>query len=201
MYTEYREKVYDELEKHGRIVGGGRGSNLGVGGFLLGGGISYLSPHQGFSCDGVIAYDVALADGSIIAATPEHHETLFRVLKGAGNNFGLVTRFTLTTFPLEKPYWGGVSMKAADTMPAAAQALQHFTSRSAEDPDTTLILVASHRPEYGGPGVMTIGFNSMGMEQPKALRAFMDIPELFSKYETGNINSVSAFNALPLNHL
>ncbi|KAI1274046.1 hypothetical protein F5Y07DRAFT_374824 [Xylaria sp. FL0933] len=35
--------VYEELEKHGRVVAGGRETGVGVGGFLLGGGNSFHS--------------------------------------------------------------------------------------------------------------------------------------------------------------
>lgn len=38
----------------------GRDSAVGVGGLVLGGGISFLSPRFGYACDNVINYEVRL---------------------------------------------------------------------------------------------------------------------------------------------
>ncbi len=62
--------VYAELEKYGRVVTGGREAEVGVGGFLLGGGSNFYMSRYGFACDNVLAYEVVLADGSIITAEP-----------------------------------------------------------------------------------------------------------------------------------
>lgn len=40
------------------------------------------------------------AQGTLISATPTTHPTLYRALRGGGNNFGIVTSFTLETIPL-----------------------------------------------------------------------------------------------------
>lgn len=60
--------VYAELEKHGRTVAGGREAEVGVAGFLLGGGNNFHAARYGWACDNVIAYEVVVADGSIIIA-------------------------------------------------------------------------------------------------------------------------------------
>lgn len=60
--------VYAELEKHGRVVAGGREAEVGVGGFLLGGGMAFQSASCGLACDNVVEYEVVLADGNIVVA-------------------------------------------------------------------------------------------------------------------------------------
>ncbi|KAL6158747.1 hypothetical protein ACJQWK_03329 [Exserohilum turcicum] len=90
--------VYATLEKDGLAVLGGRNSVVGVAGLTLGGGISFFSPKYGFVCNSVIEYEVVLADGSIVAASEQNNTALWRALKGGGNNFGIVTRFTARTF-------------------------------------------------------------------------------------------------------
>lgn len=62
--------VYAELEKYGRVVAGGREAEVGVGGFLLGGGSTFYTSRYGFACDNVLAYEVVLADGRVITAEP-----------------------------------------------------------------------------------------------------------------------------------
>ncbi|GME26399.1 uncharacterized protein ALTATR162_LOCUS9465 [Neofusicoccum parvum] len=92
-------QVYKELEKTNRTVVGGRLTGVGVGGLLLGGGLSHFSGLHGWACDNVRNYEVVLANGSIIDASESSHPDLYRALRGGGNNFGVVTRFDLDLFP------------------------------------------------------------------------------------------------------
>lgn len=91
--------VYDYLDGSGVQVAGGRNGNVGVAGLLLGGGISHFTTKAGWACNRVINYEVVLANGSLINANKDSHSDLFRALKGGGNNFGVITRFDLATFP------------------------------------------------------------------------------------------------------
>jgi FAD/FMN-containing dehydrogenase len=50
--------VYSFLDGTGITVIGGRVAGVGVGGFTLGGGISYFSGKYGWACDNVMAYQV-----------------------------------------------------------------------------------------------------------------------------------------------
>ncbi|KAJ7229968.1 hypothetical protein GGX14DRAFT_553471 [Mycena pura] len=68
--------------------------------FLHGGGISFLSLEHGFGFDNVVAYEVVLADGTIVVATTHSHPDLYWAIKYGSTNFGIVTRFDMTTFPL-----------------------------------------------------------------------------------------------------
>lgn len=42
---------------------------------------------------------IVLGNGSLVNANQTSHPDLYRALKGGANNFGVVTRFDLTTFP------------------------------------------------------------------------------------------------------
>ncbi|KAJ5050759.1 uncharacterized protein L3040_002630 [Drepanopeziza brunnea f. sp. 'multigermtubi'] len=100
--------VYDEVEKYGMTVAGGRDSDVGVSGLLLGGGFSFHSGRRGLACDGVINYQVVLASGEIVEANREHNTDLFKALKGGSNNLGIVTRFDLNTWP-SRGFFGGTT--------------------------------------------------------------------------------------------
>jgi FAD/FMN-containing dehydrogenase len=52
--------VYKALDPHGFAVTGGRVPSVGVPGLLLGGGLSFQNSKHGFSCMGVVNYDVSL---------------------------------------------------------------------------------------------------------------------------------------------
>ncbi|KFY45217.1 hypothetical protein V494_01076 [Pseudogymnoascus sp. VKM F-4513 (FW-928)] len=91
--------VYQFLDPLGVSVAGGRNGAVGVGGLLLGGGIAHFSPRVGWACDNVVNFEVVLGDGSLVNANRTSRPDLYRALKGGMNNFGVVTRFDLATFP------------------------------------------------------------------------------------------------------
>ena len=131
-------QVYTELHKHGRVVAGGRDGNVGVGGLLLGGGKTFFTARRGFACDDVVAYEVVLADGSIITADVNHHDDLFRALKGGSNNFGIVTNFKMNALKCDK-VWGGLTFFPKHITPDAIQALSEFTDNVDKDVDSNLL--------------------------------------------------------------
>ncbi|KAJ0418902.1 hypothetical protein BJY00DRAFT_314578 [Aspergillus carlsbadensis] len=104
--------VYNETVKTNQVVVGGRLGNIGVGGFILGGGLSYYSAQYGLSCDNVLNFEVVLGNGTIVNANSTSHPDLWWALKGGGNRFGIVTKFTLQAHPLgdNGRVWGGIKL-------------------------------------------------------------------------------------------
>ena len=99
--------VYSYLEPQGVAVIGGRVSAIGVGGLTLGGGISFFSGRYGWACDNVNTYEVVFADGSVREVSYDSpYSDLYWALRGGGNNFGIVTRFDLATYP-QGDLWAG----------------------------------------------------------------------------------------------
>jgi FAD/FMN-containing dehydrogenase len=64
------------------------------------GGLSYLSTQYGWAVDNVVEFEVVLANASIVTATAKENADLFNVLRGGGNNFGIVTSYTLRAYPM-----------------------------------------------------------------------------------------------------
>ncbi|KAF7982402.1 hypothetical protein HWV62_28503 [Athelia sp. TMB] len=99
------DEVYGEMAKQGRnIVGGASASGVGVAGYLLGGGYSLKTNQYGLGIDNVTAIQVILPNGEVHVVHEGHLPDLFTALKGGGNNFGIVTRFTLKTHPQGKTW-------------------------------------------------------------------------------------------------
>ncbi|TVY84863.1 Bifunctional solanapyrone synthase [Lachnellula suecica] len=107
--------VYKVLEPLNVTVVGGRDSNVGVGGFVLGGeyfvawtlgGISFVSRRYGWALDNVRNFEVVLANGSLTNVNQQSSPDLYFALRGGGNNFGIVTRFDLEMHP-QGQVWGG----------------------------------------------------------------------------------------------
>ncbi|KAH8657883.1 FAD binding domain-containing protein [Xylariales sp. PMI_506] len=101
--------VYDYLEPFGLCAVGGRIGDVGVPGYILGGGISFYSSEYGFGADNVVQFQVVLASGSIVQATATNeYADLFWALKGGANSFGIVTEFILKT--IDSPQvWVGIA--------------------------------------------------------------------------------------------
>ncbi|KAE9393030.1 FAD-binding domain-containing protein, partial [Gymnopus androsaceus JB14] len=125
--------VYAVLKPENLTTVGGRVGDVGVGGFLLGGGIGFLSTEHGFGSDSIVNYEVVLGNGSIVNANLEQHADLYWALKLGSTNFGVVTRFDMTTFP-QGAVWGGSQFFAIRDAPILLEHLVTFTKKLAEDP-------------------------------------------------------------------
>ncbi|TVY83997.1 Bifunctional solanapyrone synthase [Lachnellula suecica] len=103
------------LDEKGLAVVGGRNAAVGVGGLTLGGGISFFTPRFGLVCSNVLSYEIVLADGSITTASANTNPDLWRALKGGSNNFGIVSSFTLKSFPCTEIWSGFLYLPAFQT--------------------------------------------------------------------------------------
>lgn len=121
--------VYKSLEPQGVTAIGGRFASIGVGGLLVGGGISYFSGLHGMACDNVLNYEVVLADGTIANVNQTSKPDLFRALKGGGNQFGIVTRFSLKTYRHTTQVWAGILTFSIDKASQVFNATQNFIAR------------------------------------------------------------------------
>lgn len=92
------------LNAAGRAFPGGHHATVGIGGFLLGGGMGWNGRTWGeFACFGVEAVDVVCADGSLRTIDAERDPELFWAARGAGAGFPAVAvGFRLATRPLPR---------------------------------------------------------------------------------------------------
>lgn len=162
--------AYTELAKSNVTVVGGREGQVGIGGFLLGGGVcvllfllfsihpftteleslsdltdllknSYYTFRQGFGCDNVVNFEVVLANGSVVNANSTSHDDLYRALKGGSSNFGIVTRFDLKTLP-NTPLWGGIRVYDYNLYAdVALETIVDFANADESEGDNALIVL------------------------------------------------------------
>ena len=91
------------------------------------GGISFFSSSVGLACSNVVNYEVILADGTIVSASVHENPDLWRALKGGANNFGIVTRFTVSAFPTSG-VWGGHFFSTFSKAPKVIEAFNDFAA-------------------------------------------------------------------------
>ncbi|KAI0439915.1 putative FAD-binding oxidoreductase [Xylaria telfairii] len=181
--------VYHYLDQYNVTVVGGRILQVGVGGLTLGSGLSYLTDLYGLACDNVQNFEVVLADGSIVNANRHSHTDLWWALKGGANNFGIVTRFTLTTYPTGN-VWGGYRVYSLDALPALFDALLMYQSVVVKDRYANLMMQAF--PLNGTLGVLLNMVYNKPVEAPAAFAPFYGIPTII---DTVHIRPMTDFLA------
>jgi FAD/FMN-containing dehydrogenase len=178
------KNVYrDLLDNSNVMVTGGRDGGVGVGGYTLGGGVSYYTGLNGFACDTVVNYEVVLANGSVINANATSHPLLWKSLKGGLFNFGIVTRFDLQTMPAQDLSYGQhvIEGKHSD---AVLQAFVHFTDASEDQPEDHMFIQYTHDTSIG-PGLIIVAVvvDVRGNLKTNAFDNIKTIPNITSKTE------------------
>ncbi|GKT57872.1 FAD binding domain protein [Colletotrichum tofieldiae] len=91
----------ESVEGVGRWFPGGHCPDVGLGGFLLQGGMGWNCKNWGWACENVVAIDVVTADARELRCSETENADLFWAARGAGPGFpAIVTRFHLRTRPL-----------------------------------------------------------------------------------------------------
>lgn len=88
-------------QRFGLATTGGTVSSTGVGGLTLGGGVGWLLPSMGLTCDHLISARVMTTTGEVIQVTVDKNRECLWALRGGGNNLGIVTSLTLTLEKVE----------------------------------------------------------------------------------------------------
>jgi hypothetical protein len=169
--------VYAVIEPLGVMISGGRDGDVGVGGLLTGGGISWYSPRFGWACDSVVNAQVVLADGSIVNANKSENSDLWHALKGGSGNFGIVTRFDIQSFEAA-PIYGGILTSSADTNEAQIQAIINFNTGMNVGHNSSYAAVWQYLPTLGGIVVNRFIANTMGQRGTPELNETLSIPTI-----------------------
>ncbi|KAI4282625.1 MAG: hypothetical protein L6R38_002817 [Xanthoria sp. 2 TBL-2021] len=184
--------VYQALDAVGVGVAGGRVADVGVGGLVTGGGLSYHAPRYGFVCDQVVNYEIVLANGTAVNANAKTNSDLWFALKGGSNNFGVVTRFDLKTFPQGK-LWGGSIYNPIDTLPAQIQAFVEFNNASNYDINAAMINGYSFTSRISSWTAVNLLVYTKREVNPRVLRPFTDIkPQLGNTMRLTNLSDVTS---------
>ena len=102
MWTE----VTHAAAPHGLAALAGSSPGVGVVGYSIGGGISWLSRRFGLAANSVTAVELVTADGRFVRADTEHEADLFWAVRGGGGSFGIVTALEFSLYPVSEVYAG-----------------------------------------------------------------------------------------------
>jgi FAD/FMN-containing dehydrogenase len=99
-------EVVEEAARHGLAALAGSSPDVGVVGYTLGGGLSWLSRKHGIGANQVTAIELVTADGRLRRVDRDNDPDLFWALRGGGGNFGVVTAIEFGVFPVREVYAG-----------------------------------------------------------------------------------------------
>ncbi|KAL4867087.1 hypothetical protein BDV12DRAFT_210090 [Aspergillus spectabilis] len=163
--------VYKTLKPYGVAVTGGRSDSVGVGGLIIGGGWSYFAPQYGLACDNVVSFEVVLSNGTPTTASPTTNPSLFKALKGSGNNLGVLTRIT---------------------------ALVNFTPNLAFDSHVNLVTIWQHNgknnADFAASGLQC----TLGTEDADIFKEFLSLEQSFSALRVMDIYDLMRETAPPV---
>jgi FAD/FMN-containing dehydrogenase len=92
--------------EHGLAYLAGTSPDIGVAGYTLGGGFSWMIRKYGLACNSVVSVEAVTADGRLIQASQESEPDLFWAVRGGGGNFCAVTAIELSLLPVPEIYAG-----------------------------------------------------------------------------------------------
>lgn len=134
------EPVVAEAAKHGLAPVAGSSTNVGVVGYLLGGGLGPLVRSHGISSDYVTGYTLVTCDGETIEASAEHHPDLFWGLRGGKSGFGIVTQVKVRLVELPSLYAGGLFF-AEEHIEAALRGWVKWTAEADANVSTSVAIM------------------------------------------------------------
>ena len=104
----YAEHVAEGAIRSGMCSMPGTSPNVGIAGFTLGGGLSWLGRKYGWACNRVAAIELVAADGEPRTVDASTDPDLFWALRGGGGGYAIVTALHLDLVPVAEAYAGGI---------------------------------------------------------------------------------------------
>jgi len=122
---------------HGLAPLAGSAPDVGVVGYTLGGGVSWLGRAHGLACNSVTAIELVTPDGQHVRTDRDTDPELFWALRGGSTHpIGIVTALEFTLYPVEELH-GGALVFAPDRAEEVFAAWREWT-RTAPDTVTSI---------------------------------------------------------------
>jgi hypothetical protein len=137
----------------------------------------------------VYGYEVVLASGKVIYVTENSYPDLWLALKGGSNNFGIVTRFDVATFPQDKMWYSLLQYNYTDSVLAAhAQAFSNFMNPDNYDKEAMMGVILDYTSN--GFSIADAMWYTKDVAKPAVYDAFTAIPNLGGVAELITVDNV-----------
>ena len=148
---------------------------VGLGGYLIGGGLGWNMPAWDIACRSIIAADILLADGRRVTATADRYPELLWAVRGAGPGFfGAVLRYKLRLFRAPGAILKSKYLVPVARLDALLDALQAVSESPARRRELEILAVLGR---FGAPDVpparrelvAAVSFVAFGRDRDDAL--------------------------------
>ncbi|KAF2648381.1 FAD binding domain protein [Lophiostoma macrostomum CBS 122681] len=157
------------LRQKGLLFPGGHCPDVGLGGFLLQGGMGWVCRSWGWACQYVKAIDVVTAAAHQIRCDENENSDLFWAARGAGPGFpAVITRFHLQTRPLPSHIRGSNYIFPKTHFKSALNWVKSLVPNF--DADTEIVCVGLSMPEYE-ESVIMVGLTTFKNSRGEAVAA------------------------------
>jgi len=148
--VQWRE-LLDAAGAHGLTAPFGSAASVGVAGYMMGGGIGFMSRHLGLGSSAIRAVELVTPDGSIRRIDAGSDPDLFWALRGGGGGFGVITSLEIALTPVPRMA-GGVLGWGIEDAEWVLNAWSEWTETVPDDVTSAVRL--AHPPE--GPAIAAI---------------------------------------------
>lgn len=138
------EDVVAAAAPYGLTAMHGSAPDVGVVGYLLGGGLSFYGRKHGIAANTLTAVEVVTADGELVRATAHEHADLFWAARGGCGGVGVVVAVELTLLPYAEVF-AGMLLWDRERAPEVVATWAAWT-RTVPDSVTTSLRVMSFPP-------------------------------------------------------
>jgi FAD/FMN-containing dehydrogenase len=166
------EDVVLAASRHGLAAMHGSSPNVGVVGYLLGGGLSFYGRRHGLAANHVLAFEAVTPDGVLRRIDAQHNPELFYALRGGGGGYAIVTSVEIELLPYAEVHAGALFFPV-EKAHALLRAWRDWTARASEEITTTFrILCLPPLPEVPEPlrGVPTVCVDGVALVPAEAER-------------------------------
>lgn len=122
----------------------------------LGGGFGKYEGFFGLVLDNIIEMDVVTANGAMIRVSESSHPDLYWGMRGAGHNFGIVTRFKHKIYDIPYPEWYTATLVFTnDKLEDFFEILNVFGANGTQPKEATTYSLYALNPEISATEVGT----------------------------------------------
>jgi FAD/FMN-containing dehydrogenase len=173
------QEVSDAAAEHGLAALAGSSHDVGVVGYTLGGGISWLARKYGLASNAVLAAEIVDAEGNERRVDYENDPELFWAIRGGGGAFAVVTALEIRLFPVAEIY-AGTLFFPIDGAREVLSAWLELTDRAPEElmsvgrlmrfPDLPAVPEPVRGKEFALVEIAYLGSAADGIELTRTLR-------------------------------
>ncbi|MEA2179799.1 MAG: hypothetical protein QOG77_3096, partial [Solirubrobacteraceae bacterium] len=121
--------VTGPASEHGLAALSGSAPDVGVVGYVVGGGLGWLGRRYGLACERVISFDVVTADGRLVRADRTSEPDLFWALRGGGGSYAAIVGLEMELIPVPA-VTGGMMLFGWERAREVLQAWREWTTQA-----------------------------------------------------------------------